>query len=735
MSASCLKNLFDMGEISQSTYDDISTAYMKGATPDELLKKAETKIKDIELEKTRHAYDHIKRKELKSYLDNAPDKEEALYDLITLRTGGPAKKMNVEIVKEGVFGGLSKPIMKELDKVMKWSGYNKALLNDIGLSLFSKDFKLPPQAQGVAAAFKETFNDINNQLKSFGITPMVTDIKQLARLSPDIIKYSADEFIAKVQPMVTDTPDVIRKAYDDAISGEEVGMLNFKTGEDYQKYNELFDGNSFNGILGYLEKSAAQLAQVQVLGSNAKYTIEQLAKEAGLGSEVIAKAHKLLEFSTGAERIKSDPSAAAKGLSIMRPIGTASMLGAATVMTIADHATIALTAKLNGIPILQVYRSMVKMMSKSDRIGMAQLGFQLDSVMSVLTQTSRFNPHASISQTYNKISTGVLKYSGLMLATDIHTLAFKNAALVTFRNHMNNTFQGLAAKNIKLQKQLTKYDISESDWDIARKSMNNTDLLLDPMKLPDNVRAKFMRMINEEGKYAVIQPGAKSAWFTSLGGTQKGTVKGELARNITQFKSSIVEIVLRQVMRGLRQDTTANKVKYLAEYTVLTTIVGGMIMEIKQLLDGKTPIDPIKNPEEFVAGALRFGGGVPLLTDALLPYLIAPSDFEKMKQPTDLAMGMFTPPTLGQITGIGTDVVQSIIEKAKGDDDKAQKEISNAIQSSLKLVPGSNIWYFAEAYNTYVEDTVKKILDPGGYAKSKRRETKEMNKLDQDFLF
>ena len=410
-------------------------------------------------------------------------------------------------------------------------------------------------------------------------------------------------------------------------------------------------------------------------------------------------------------------------------------MAAATVMTLADHATIALTARLNGIPVLQVYRSMVKMMSKSDRIGMAQLGFQLDSVMSVLTQTSRFNPHASISQTYNKISTGVLKYSGLMLATDIHTLAFKNAALVTFRNHMNNTFQGLAEKNIKLQKQLTKYDISESDWDIARKSMNNTDLLLDPMRLPDNVRAKFMRMINEEGKYAVIQPGAKTAWFTSLGGTQKGTVKGELARNITQFKSSIVEIVLRQVMRGLRQDTTANKVKYLAEYTVLSTIVGGMIMEIKQLLDGKTPIDPIKNPEEFVAGALRFGGGVPLLTDALLPYLIAPTDFEKMKQPTDLAMGMFTPPTLGQITGIGTDVVQSIIEKAKGDDDKAQKEISKAIQSSLKLVPGSNIWYFAEAYNTYVEDTVKKILDPGGYAKSKRRETKEMNKLDQDFLF
>ena len=32
-------------------------------------------------------------------------------------------------------------------------------------------------------------------------------------------------------------------------------------------------------------------------------------------------------------------------------------------------------------------------------------------------------------------------------------------------------------------------------------------------------------------------------------------------------------------------------------------------------------------------------------------------------------------------------------------------------------------------------DTVKKILDPSGYTKSKRREMKEMNKLDQDFLF
>ena len=49
--------------------------------------------------------------------------------------------------------------------------------------------------------------------------------------------------------------------------------------------------------------------------------------------------------------------------------------------------------------------------------------------------------------------------------------------------------------------------------------------------------------------------------------------------DITQFKSSIVEIVLRQVMRGLRQDTTTNKVKYLAEYTVLSTIVGDTILQ------------------------------------------------------------------------------------------------------------------------------------------------------------
>jgi ribosomal protein S13 len=218
-------------------------------------------------------------------------------------------------------------------------------------------------------------------------------------------------------------------------------------------------------------------------------------------------------------------------------------------------------------------------------------------------------------------------------------------------------------------------------------------------------------------------------------GTKKGTTTGEFVRNVTQFKSSIVETILRHVMRAMRQDTTANKIKYAAEYTVLTTLIGGMIYELKEILNGKTPVNPIEHPAEYLGESLRKGGTLPIVSDTFLPYLINPTDFEKSKSVGDLALGFVTPPTLTQVLGIGVDSVQSIIEAAGGDEEKAQKELSRAVTSTLKLVPGSNMWYAKEMYNEYVIDSVKKILDPNGYAKSQRREKKEMEKLDQDFLF
>ena len=739
----CLNKLLDSGDISETVYKTIKDEYEAGKSPDDIINNIDKKTQSIKKERAQHAYDRVKYKELKSYLDDVTDpkqKEEAIYDLITMRDGMPSKQHNVQLMKEYAFGKAIAPISKEIDKLKgKWGGFKtpRQLIADVGVAIFNKNAPVNAEARQIAESFRDAFNQVNDELAKLGAAPLTKDLSQVARLGTNIQNMTRQEFIDKVSPLVTNDVNHIGRVYDEAMNGEEIASLTFKNDKAAAEYRDFTNSDAMEAMVGYLEKASSQLAQIKVLGVNSRANLDRLIKESGLGPEVTNKAHKILDFATGMEKVETNPNMIAKGLGLLRPIGTASMLGGAAIMTFIDVGTMALTSRTNGIPLRTMFKSTYKMLvDKNDKLGMAQMGFQVDSVLTALTQTSRYNPHASSSQRMNKIATGVLQVSGLLAITDVYKLGFKNSALVTFRNFKGSTWSGLNSKNTKLRQQMSRYDITPEDWDIVRKSMSDDDIHLDPTKLPETQRAKFMRMINEEANYAVLSPGAKSAWFTSMGGQKKGTIKGEIARNITQFKSTIVEQLLRHIMRAMRiGDTTGNKIKYAAEYTVITTLLGGMVYEMKELTNGKEPVDPIKNPADFFANSLRNAGTLPIVTDTWLPYLIKPSQYEAMKSPSELAMGMVTPPTLSTVLGIGGDTIQATIQAAGGDEAKAMKELSQAVRGTLNLVPGSNIWYLKEIYNTYVEETAQKILDPRGFKKKERRLKKEMRELDQDYLF
>ena len=735
----CLQKLLNSGEISEKVYKEIYDEYTKTGDPESILKSTEQKINSTKQEKSKHAYSFGKYNELKTWLDDfaTPDeKKEAITDLITLRKGMPSSKANVEITKEVILGDSLRPVMDELPAFKTKIGMNKKALDNISSALFKSDIPLTPEITRAAEGFRSSFDKINQQLIDAGITPIANNINEIVRTPVQILNFSEKEFIDKVSPLVTNQADDISNVYRAAVQGDEISTLRFRSAEAKNQYESLLGTNSLESLVGYIERSAAQLAQVKILGHNPKLTLEKLIKDIDpADTAFINKTSKMLDFATGFERINRDPNMLATGLSTLRPVGTASMLGSAAVMALLDQATITTTSQMMGIPIMTQLRSTIRMLAKENRYEMAQLGFQLDSIMNQISQTSRFNPHASTNDLMNKIATGVLRYSGLTFLTDVHRLAFKNSALVTFQDHSKYSFQQLASVNPKLQKKFTHYGIDSTEWDIARKSTTPEALFLDPTNLPDDVRAKFMRMINEETNYAVIQPGARSSWYTSIGGTERGTVAGETARHLTQFKSSLVEILFRHVYRVGREDGIKNKMQFGTYHFISTILVGGLIYEIKQLLEGKEPIDPTKNPLEYVGYAMRMAGTVPVITDQLIPYLIDPTEYEKMKTPTEIAFGVVTPPTLSKVLGIGKDSFDSIMSAAGGDEDKAMRNLSQSVKGLLKMVPGNNIWYFKELFNTYLVDTMEKIIDPEAYNRRIRKEKKEMRKLDQDFLF
>lgn len=724
----CVIKLFKAGEISPEVFAQYEQKAKQNKIDFDSIKTeretAQTKYQENvnTASKRQTLVDNIKSTK------TAKEAFDSIADLITKPKGMGKDVHNIEYKIKQIHADVLQPLAKHFDTLISKMGglkINKKLLDNITLEVFQSTAGKSgsKEAKDVVKAMNEVLVKINDQIPEGSIK--VDNLSQLAPLSNKVAGMTKDQFAEIVRPLVRGTDleikNLIDTNYQRALDGEEIGSFPFKTADDMVEYQKKIGGDAFSSLINYIDRQSAQIASKGILGKYPENTIKALAKEGKLSENETSQLLNMYQNASGNTNQKQPISLStytAAIISATRAIGTAAMIGSSPLTGLLDIATMGITAKFNGIPLMPMYGQMLKnLVSKASRMELAQVGFQLESILSSLSHTSKWNPHTSTNDILNKIATGVLRISGLLAMSDSMKLAVKNTFLITFKDLEKSTFEGLIKKNPKMYKQLKQYGINKDDWDTMRKSIGD-DIKLDPLKLTNmnnDVGSKFFKMINEEADYAVVTPGSRSSYWTSLG-QDKGSLAGESIKSITQFKSTIVEQITTHLYRAGMQQGVNNKLGYAAQYFVATTILGYMVHQLKEVSKGRTIEDITRDPKASLADAMRQGGAIPILTDNIIPNMMDPQ-YGQGKIEDILSMASMRAPL---------EIAKNIPAGISGED-KAQAKIAKNV---MGMTPGQNIWYL-KAFAEYAKSYVAYLIDPASERKKQRRINTEMRKKGQ----
>lgn len=244
-------------------------------------------------------------------------------------------------------------------------------------------------------------------------------------------------------------------------------------------------------------------------------------------------------------------------------------------------------------------------------------------------------------------------------------------------------------------------------------------------RIKNEVVAKVIGLITDESEYAVMNPDLATRSLAAGGSLQRGTVRGELARSVMQFKSFPIAMISRHwrrmfdAPRGLEgAPIAANRLAYGMGMAVTLGMLGAIALQAKQVVQGKDPIDMTKG--KFWLQSMAQGGGLGIVGDFLLTDPSAnPGDA------TANAIKNVAGPTVGSVFDIGYKLgVENIYEAAQGKDTHFGAE---AIRTARGHLPYLNLWYGKAAVDHMGLHALQENLSPGYLSRMQQRARKDWN--------
>ncbi|WFP97523.1 hypothetical protein P3S51_04085 [Acinetobacter sp. ANC 7201] len=285
---------------------------------------------------------------------------------------------------------------------------------------------------------------------------------------------------------------------------------------------------------------------------------------------------------------------------------------------------------------------------------------------------------------------------------------------------INQKFKDLDKRVNALDAEFIEYQTKVSErqakrqyvMDRLNKSIDGEKQVL-AQKIKDEIASSFQAHLLDEQGMAVIEAGLRERTWMSAG-QKKGTGMGEIVKSMLQFKSFSASFLMRHGSRAMAQPTVAGRAKYAASLIAMTTVLGGLVVQLRELSNGNDPQtmwdseDPEKS-YEFFKRAFVAGGGLPVLGD----ILVAGADTSG-RDASDFLAGPF-----------GSDfktalslTVGNATQLSNGTDTNAGNEAFKALKSKL---PGQNLWYTKAAANRLIFDEMQDMIAPGYREKLMRK--------------
>ena len=507
-------------------------------------------------------------------------------------------------------------------------------------------------------------------------------------------------------------------------------VLFFKDADSWLNYNKQYGKDVLVLLDEYMDHASMEIAMLRVFGPNPMRNAKRLAKFAkdydGIAGVTTAESQqfgRMFDHLSGAEFAVKNKKFA-KGSSAVRALLVTAQLGSAYIMTLADLSYGALTRMLVGMPAHKTVNGYVKFLynSQNTKALAREARVVAHEIGDELKNSSRFSGEKFESGYMAWASNKLMKVSLLAPGTAAARTSFK----YEFQFHLRDLVKKPWAELNNTTKYMYKrYGITEADHAAMGKQklyQSRYDRKVQYIRIGDvedeALRHKFYTFMFAEVETAVPTMMARSRAFM-MRGTKPGTGEGEVARAFWLFKNFPMTIMYTQLARAgnvmLTHPSHAARVGYPAGLVVMTSSIGMLLYQIKNLLKGE---DPAPLNVSTITKGLMYGGGMGFFADVAL-------------QDTSQYGRSFLGGVAGPVFNFGNDLFKLGL-KPLHDSLYRNKNTLNKLGPDLvtflaKYTPYNNLWYTRAATNALIFDNLKKLADPKYNAK-KRKWLKRLKK-------
>jgi hypothetical protein len=451
----------------------------------------------------------------------------------------------------------------------------------------------------------------------------------------------------------------------------------------------------------------------------------------------------------------------AKAGAFLRSWTSLAKLGMATLSSITDLATSAARMRVQGMPLLEGYSGMVRGLFEGkldhEKKELAYLlGVGFDGMLGDIH--ARFMAEDQVHGKFSKAQQTFFKLSGLTDWTERNRTTF---AMMSSAHMAMRTKEGWANLTERFRSNLLQHGIDERTWkaiqtleqadvdgkryitpeaarnldeeavaryaepevlkmaahiqdEVLKRKMSKRDAAgilarrreaiqyQARMDIEDKLGAYFL----DETNYGVIVPDERTRrWQTA--GLQPGTVWGEAARFMMQFKSFPIAFTQRQIMAHLH-GAPGGKIDKggLAHLIAMSTILGYVAMSMKDIVKGREPRDP--TDVGTWGAAFMQGGGGGIYGDFLL------NKFDRFgSSPLKTVEGPF-PNTADEFA-------KMVMNTVHGD----PPSVARAFYFAKNNTPFLNLWYTRLPLDYLILYHLQEMVTPGYLRRMERRLKKE----------
>jgi len=596
----------------------------------------------------------------------------------------------------------------------------------------------PHDAAAVRAAGKEAWVE--------QVMPLVDRARYVDEAGARLSDAEVRQILGKVHETIStdgmnkQEPGSFRGTGARANRGSEHRELHFKDGDAYLTYLQHYgNGTMFDAMGGHVGGIARDIGLVERYGPNPnaqmRLQFDLAARVDGTKPDNLARSFGMRPQSYWdvISGVSGSPQSAkiAEVGSNARNMQVYAKLGGAVISSITDITTYFITTGYNKLPYWDAFANYKKVAnSRETRDFLTTHGIIAESMMGDLTRWSG--------------DVIAHNWSG-MLAQSTMKLSLLNAWTDTLRRAFSLTMmQGLARLSKTEWGKLPQWDrilmeragITAEDWKVIQRAelvefSGKQHLTPEAIRASGDPRAsqvvsKVLGLITDESEYAVLNPDLATKTMASGGGMQRGTVQGELARSVMQFKSFPIAMISRHWRRLLDAPKVtdgsapwiANRLAYGSALMITATALGAIAVQAKQVIAGKDPID-MEGPHavKFWAKAMAQGGGLSIMGDMILN--------DPGNSTSDTVRGMFgtaAGPAISNAAQMFAIGIENAWKKAKGKETHTAAETLNTLRQNAPFV---NLWYTRAAVDHAGMHALQENLSPGYLSKMQQRANQE----------